>query len=76
MVDLRHAYNAPVQQFVGKVERFFVNGQLVRTSTPIYAMIDTGTTGLYIVESMFYDLQRQAKGFKSAEVRGHRVRCL
>jgi hypothetical protein len=71
LVDIRQLFNAPVQQFVGKVKSFYINDRLVRTggsNQPIYAMIDTGTTGLFVVENMFYPLQKESKGWRSAEV--------
>eukprot|EP00854_Cymbomonas_tetramitiformis_P021151 gene21151-25404_t len=68
LLDLKQRYGAPVQHYIALVESFIVNGSRVRTPRPIYAMIDTGSSGLYITENMYYDLQREARGWRSAEV--------
>jgi hypothetical protein len=67
LVDLR-SMGAPSQQYVARVKSLLVNGQLVRSGLPIYAMIDSGSTGLYMTESLFYPLQRESRGFRSCTV--------
>mmetsp|Transcript_25383 Transcript_25383/g.47918 ORF Transcript_25383/g.47918 Transcript_25383/m.47918 type:complete len:292 (+) Transcript_25383:367-1242(+) len=68
LVDLRTQFRAPVQHYVVLLQNLVVNDRLVRTSEPIYAMIDTGASGCFITENMFYPLQRQARGWRSMEV--------
>uniref|UniRef100_A0A7S1NV54 Peptidase A1 domain-containing protein n=1 Tax=Eutreptiella gymnastica TaxID=73025 RepID=A0A7S1NV54_9EUGL len=68
LVDLRTFWKAPVQQYVCRLDGMVVNGQAVRAPGPIFAIIDTGSTGMFINEEFFFPLQRQARGFSSIDV--------
>jgi hypothetical protein len=59
---------APSQQYVARVRSLSVNGQSVNAALPIYAMIDSGSTGLFMTHNLFYPLQEEAHGWRSAAV--------
>jgi len=67
-VDFRYKFNAPVQHYICEIENLLINDQLVRTSKKIYGMIDTGASGVYVSEKVFYELQSQARGWRSMEL--------
>ena len=52
MLDLRLA-GAPVSNYAVRVARLVVNGEVVRLSRPLVAVIDTGTTGASISDDLF-----------------------
>lgn len=52
LVDLREL-GAPVAQYGCRVERLVVNGKPVELQRPCIAILDTGTTGLVISDSLY-----------------------
>jgi hypothetical protein len=56
LLDLRRLFRCPVQHYVCQVDRMYVNGNLVRTMSPIYALIDTGCTGMLMNAAFYYPL--------------------
>eukprot|EP00472_Partenskyella_glossopodia_P010356 CAMPEP_0197516380 /NCGR_PEP_ID=MMETSP1318-20131121/1277_1 /TAXON_ID=552666 /ORGANISM="Partenskyella glossopodia, Strain RCC365" /LENGTH=382 /DNA_ID=CAMNT_0043065097 /DNA_START=152 /DNA_END=1300 /DNA_ORIENTATION=- len=67
IVDTRKM-GAPVRHYVVRVGNLNVNGRTVSSSKPIYAMIDSGTTGMYISDGLFYPVLRDFRGFRECEV--------
>ena len=67
LLDMRR-WGALAQQYIARVRRLTVNGEVVRTSKPIFAMVDSGSTGLFMTERLFYPLQEEARGWRSCEV--------
>lgn len=51
LMDLR-AYGAPVEPYAAKVSKLVVNGETVRLQRPCLCVLDTGTTGLTMSESL------------------------
>jgi len=52
LLDLR-SRGAPVAAYAVKVQRLVVNGEVIKASRPIVAIIDTGTTGISISDDLF-----------------------
>ena len=52
LVDLR-TVGAPVSLYAGRVSRLIVNGKTVPLSRPCLAVVDTGTTGLVLSDSLY-----------------------
>eukprot|EP00466_Bigelowiella_natans_P008703 jgi/Bigna1/82880/fgenesh1_pg.98_\ len=59
---------SPVKHYITRVENLVINGEKIRSDLPIYAMVDTGTTGLYISDEFFYNILRRSKGFRNCRV--------
>ena len=63
--DLRRRYGDPVSHYTVKVKEMMVNGcPLSGSGKPIYAIIDTGVTGMVISQELFterYALRRKRK---------------
>ncbi len=51
LIDLR-AYGAPVEPYAARVSRLVVNGETVRLRRPCLCVLDTGTTGLTMSDSL------------------------
>jgi len=79
IIDVRKIMGAPVKHYVIKIQHLNINSQIIESvgfgggggvvgRRPLYAMIDTGSTGLYISQKLFYSLLRSSKGFKECEV--------
>ena len=51
LIDLR-AYGAPVEPYAAKVSKLVVNGETVRLRRPCLCVLDTGTTGLTMSDSL------------------------
>ncbi|GAB5356035.1 hypothetical protein AAMO2058_000256400 [Amorphochlora amoebiformis] len=66
-IDVRRM-GSPVRHYIVRVDHLSVNGQEVRSNIPILAMVDTGTTGLYMSEGLFYKILPESKGFRSCDV--------
>ena len=67
LLDMRR-WGALAQQYIARVRRLTVNGEIVRSSKPIFAMVDSGSTGMFMTERLFYPLQEEARGWRSCEV--------
>ena len=52
LVDLRKL-GSPLAQYACRVERLVVNRRQVDLQRPCYAVVDTGTTGLVISDSLY-----------------------
>ncbi|EOD12406.1 hypothetical protein EMIHUDRAFT_213644 [Emiliania huxleyi CCMP1516] len=52
LLDLRPR-GAPISAAVCRIRRLYVNGELLQLDRPAVAVIDTGTTGLSVSESLF-----------------------
>ena len=52
VLDLRIA-GAPVADYAARVKRIVVNGEVIALDRPVVAVIDTGTTGLSVSDSLF-----------------------
>jgi len=69
LLDLRASMGAPSQQYVAPVARLSINGQPLDTADlPIYAMVDSGSSGLFMTHNLFYPLIEEARGWRSAAV--------
>jgi hypothetical protein len=73
LVDLR-GIGAPSQQYCVRLSSVFVNGKKLvslmpdGSPAPLYGMLDSGSTGLFLSERIFYSLQREAGGWRSVEL--------
>ena len=73
LVDLRRL-GAPSQQYVVQLSAVYVNGRRLTAllpdgrPAPLYGMLDSGSTGLFVSERLFYSLQREAGGWRSCDV--------
>jgi len=67
VVDVRKM-GSPVKHYISRVDTLRINGEQIRSNLPIYAMVDTGTTGMYISDTLFWDVFKQAKGFRNCQV--------
>mmetsp|Transcript_1039 Transcript_1039/g.1469 ORF Transcript_1039/g.1469 Transcript_1039/m.1469 type:complete len:154 (+) Transcript_1039:98-559(+) len=65
--DVRNL-GAPVKHYIVPVRNLVVNGKSIKSELPILAMVDTGTTGLYISDKLFYKILPESKGFRSCEI--------
>ena len=76
LVDLR-PLGAPVAQYACRVERLLVNGAEVPLSRPAVAVLDTGTTGLVLSDSLYESDELPLPGAAMRYVSARRARsCL
>lgn len=66
MLDLRIA-GAPVANYAVRVKRLLVNGEPISLDRPLVAVIDTGTTGVSVSDSLF-DSDRLPPQWRDARI--------
>lgn len=67
LMDFRHT-GALAQQYIARVRNLQVNGRDVRASKPIYAMLDSGSSGMFMSDELFYPVQEETRGWRTCEV--------
>ena len=68
LLDLR-ALGAPVAPYAARVARLFVNGERVRLARPTLAIVDTGTTGLSVTDTLLESDELPLPGAAIKDVR-------
>jgi len=67
IADMRRL-GAPSQQYVARVRRLHINGRPVLTDRPVYAMLDSGSTGLFVTDTLFYEILMMIESWHSCRV--------
>jgi hypothetical protein len=65
----------PVQHYVSKLKSIFINGQqlIPRDKRPIYAIIDTGTTGMVVSKELYDQRYIEARERRERKLWGGEV---